>query len=494
LGESAALAILQLVFGLFFAPGAWHRRRIAAAAGAAGLLIATHPLSVLTTGVAGALWQGVETWREGCGAETRRRLAMRAAAAVLGLAMAGFYVVPVAARLGSVSIDEGAVRSRDAGEIRLARQGLRLTQPFRRLPWNGLLRSEPRGAPRDADGQEVPHYLGWGLFACALLAGARGAGKTARGAGAAEAPELTVAIVAFGALALTFHPSAIVLARLPLLPSLQFAWRFLGPASFAAALAAGFVARRLILARRRLVLAALPVLLIADAFPYTGAPDWTPAYDGFVHFYRDDSDCGRWGCWKTEAIDGPLPFRVYGTFLPPTRFGEEVSHVKPGFGEYLNTRALHRVLRAANRADWGELGVGMTGDASRGVRVLDADPYAQWLGASSERPLPLEFRRCSGTIEVDLPGGTGTLVVLEQVLPGWEATVDGEPVAIETTRDGLIRIPVPRAGTKACLRYRFSGADVTAGRASSLAALVLVVVLAFGGRRRPAARISSDDA
>ncbi len=498
LAESAGLVILPVVFLLFFGPGAWSRRRVAGTAVVTGLLIVTHPLSVLTVGVVGALWQGLEAWRIGLGPQLRRRLAMRALAACLGLLAAGFYAVPLASRLGSISVDEAAVRSWKSGEIRLARQGLRPSQPLKRLPWTGLARSEPRGMPRDVDGEEVPHYLGWGLFGCALLAGAHGlwrarrrrASATSRSRQASAmsrspssgAQELAVAIIALGSLALTFHAAAAVLAHLPLMPKLQFAWRFLGPATVAAALAAGFVARLLISTRREAAAALLMALLVADAFPYTGAADWAPAAGGFAHFYNLDPKCGeRWGCWDTEEVEGPLPLRVFGPFLPPSRFGEHVANVKPGYGEYLNPRAVRLVKAASSDDDWARLGVGLRAGGLPGVTRLDAAPYAQWRAAADADPRPLEFRRRAATIDVELPGEPGELVILEQYLPGWEATVDGEDAALEPTEDGLLRLAVPAGTSRARLRFRFRGADVVAGRVATFLALAACLALA---RRR----------
>ncbi len=484
LGECAALAVLPLVFGLYFGPGAWTRRRIAAAAVTTGVLIVAHPLSVLTTGVAGLLWQAVEILTGGSGSRLRRRFGKRVLAAVLGLAAAGFYAVPMASRLGSISVDEGAVRSWDSDEIRLARQGLRFAQPLKRLPWSRLARSEPRGAPRDADGREVPHYLGWGLFACALLAGAHGAWRL-RG-GSEKAPELSVAVIALGTLILTFHLSATVMAQLPLLPKLQFAWRFLAPATFAGALAAGFVARSLIAGRRAPLLGLLAVLLVADAFPYTGAPDWAPTADGFAHFTNRDPRCEqRWGCWQGEEVPRPWPRRVFGAFLPPDRFGEDVAHVKPGYGEYLNPQALRRVKNAEVEDDWMGLGVGLVGDGRGSLTVLEPAPYAQWHAPGASRPRPLAFRRQAAEIDVELPGEPGRLVVLEQALPGWLATVDGEAAAIESTPDGLMQVSVARPATRARLRFRLRGADVVAGRAATFLALAVCLFLARPARPAP---------
>ncbi len=482
LAECAALAVLPWIFWLFFGPGGWSRRRIAAAAVATAVLITAHPLSVLTLGVVGLLWQGIEILTEGLSRGFRRRLGKRILAALLGLAAAGFYVVPMACRLSSVSVTEGAVRQ-GSDEAPLARQGLRWSQPLKRLPWTDLAQSQARGAPKDADGQEMPHYLGWGLFACALLAGAHGARRLRDGS--SPAPELVIALVALGALALTFHASATVLAHLPLLPKLQFAWRFLGPASFAAALAAGFVARSLITARRAPFVALLTMLLVADAFPYTGAADWAPAVDGFAHFYVSDPQCGRrWGCWESEQIARPLPRRVFGTFQPPSRFGEDVAHVRPGYGEYLNPQALRRIRSRRGDAGWAGLGVSLRGHGIQGtVAVLDPAPYAQWYPSAATRPRPLEFQRQAARIDVELPHEKGRLVVLEQYLPGWTATVDGDPAAIEPTPEGLIQVPIPTAGSRAELRFRLRGADVLAGRAATFLALAMCLFLVW--RRNP---------
>jgi hypothetical protein len=476
---AAALA-MYFVARRWTGPGDWSRRRIAAAAVTTAALIVTHPLSALTLGTVGAVWQAVETWLVRTG--VWRRTALRILAASLGIALSGLYLVPLAARVGSISVDR-AVLDRETGEPRLARQGLRLSQPLRRLPWTHLATSEPRGTAGDAEGQEMPHYLGWGLVVSALLAGAYGLGRRRREAGrqdASAAAAAIVAIVALAALALTLHPSAALLAHLPLMPKLQFAWRFLGPATLAAALAAGFVARTLISARRVPYAALVAALLVADAFPYTGAADWAPAYEGFAHFYNEAPCDARWGCWQAEPVARPLPLRVYGTFLPPSDFADDVAHVKPGYGEYLNPRVLQLVRNAVHDDRWRHLGVGLQGGPRRGLSPLDAAPYAQWLASGSSRPLRLEFQRRAGTIDVALPAETGNLVVLEQYLPGWEATVDGEPAVIEPTADGLLQVAVVRAASDARLVFRLHGPDVLAGRVATLAALAVCLWLLWG--------------
>src|SRR5215210_3450493 len=105
LGESAALALLPLVF-LYGMEAARQggRRRMAMAAAALALLTLTHPISVLMAGVFLGIWTVAETGYVGAGlaparegvnpSPTSRRLARLLGAAVLGAALAGFFVVP----------------------------------------------------------------------------------------------------------------------------------------------------------------------------------------------------------------------------------------------------------------------------------------------------------------------------------------------------------------------------------------------------------------
>lgn len=488
-GESAALALFPLLFGLAFDPGTWSRRRLAACAMVAAALILTHPLSALSAGVAALVWQGVEVLAGGV-RRARRAVGARVAAAVLGLVAAGIYVVPMVHRLPTVSLQR-AVAERESGETRIARQGLRPTQPLRRLAWRGVFHPEPRGAPRDADGRELPPYLGWALCGCTLLAAAIGLRKAARRRTDARAAlELPVAAVALASLALTFHPSAVLLAHLPLLPTLQFAWRFLGPATFAGALAAAFVARSLAAAGRGPWWALLLVLLVADGLPFTGAADWVPPYRGFVHFYVADRDCGeRWGCWAAEPVDVPQPIRVYGSFLPPSDFGVDATHVKPGFGEYLNSRALELVLAAEDEGEMGKLGARWIGGLGRrGVTEVEAEPYARWRPSGTGESRALPYRRRAETIDVELPGTAGVLVLLEQYNPAWEARSTGragldDTVEVGQTADGLMRLAIRQGSTRVRLRFRVTGGDVWAGRAATLLALALCAALTVTARR-----------
>lgn len=482
LAESGALALFPLLFGLAFDPGRWSRRRLAATGLAAAAVLLMHPLSVLTAGVAALVWHLAEGRGDGHEARGPRRLGGRLGAAVLGLAVAGFYVVPMIHRLDTVSLDL-AVRDPQTGELRLAQHGLRPSQPFLRLPWKGVLLSEARGSPRDADGEEMPVYVGWGIVGCALLAGAIGLRRRRRRSeGGPAILELPVAAVGLVTLGLSFQASAEVLARLPWIPALQFSWRFLGPASLAGALAAGYVARFLIAARRGVWAAALLGLLVADGLPYAGAGAWIPDYQGLGHFYREP---GPDQPWRVESIVDPPPIRVFGSFMPPTEFGVPVAHVRPGFAEYFNARALELVLAAPREKRLDELGVRWIAEMNRPERiVLDAAPFAQWraagppiAGATAVRPL--EFRRREGIIEVELPNERGQLLLLEQYDPGWEATLDGAKATVAASREGLIEIAAEPGARLLRLRYRLRGADIVAGRAFTAIALVLVAILAL---------------
>ncbi len=102
-------------------------------------------------------------------------------------------------------------------------------------------------------------------------------------------------------------------------------------------------------------------------------------------------------------------------------------------------------------------------------------------------PAPLDLpvrvtRYDPGAISVSLgapaPAGSA-LIVSENFYPGWTASVDGKPVTASRAMYSLIGVPLPAGATS--VELRFASASYERGKAITLAAAVLSLVLAFGG-------------
>ncbi len=102
-------------------------------------------------------------------------------------------------------------------------------------------------------------------------------------------------------------------------------------------------------------------------------------------------------------------------------------------------------------------------------------------------PAPLDLpvtvtRYDAGAISVALgspaPAGSA-LIVSENFYPGWTATVDGKPVVASRAMYSLIGVPLP-TGAKT-VELRFTSASFAKGKAISLVALGMALLLAFGG-------------
>ena len=467
LGECAGMALLPLVF-LFSREAARHggRRRLAVAAGAWGLLIVTHPLSALMAALGVVAWIAVDSSAHpGSGRSPLRGLARLAGSWMLGAALAGIFVVPMAVGLGRVEVARVA---RGAERQLFVAHGLEPRELWQRRLWSSLELSEPAGAAAAAKGAEMPFYFGIVLLSLVPLA--------------RRAPRGLLALLAV-ALALSLRPVAAALSLVaPPLAVLQFPWRFLGLATFAAAALAGHAAARLLAAwhgRRfaAFVPGALAALLVLDAAPYTGAAEWLPPYRGLVRMRWPGGQPGHpEGPFGYEPVAAPYPDRVAGYFLPPTEPGAEVSLFCCAYPEYV-TPAVRRAFFPPRDPDvLKRAGVGLAGWETGQMVRLDPLPYASWssAGASSEeRPT----RRAGGEIAVELDGRPGLVVVREQHDPGWQAwTRDGWRDA-SANRDGLLHAAVLAGQREARFRFARTGPRLV-GTLLSAAALLGVLALA----------------
>lgn len=455
--ECAALALLPLV--VFFAvaavrEGGW--RRLAAAAAPAALLIVTHPISGLMAGLGLGVWTAAEHWRRW--RRLPRALLRLAGVWVLGAALAGFFVVPFLARAELLVL--GTYVQGEARDFYVI-HGLVPGDLVERRLWTSLLTSGPKGDPIDGTDQEMPLYVGGVLLALLPLAVER------RSAG--------LVAMTLAALALTLRPLAEGLSLvLPPASALQFPWRFLGLASFGLAAGAGFATVRLLsLAGRRaaLVPGALAALLVLDAFPYTGAADWLPPYEGFGHIHRGER-------WEHEPMAPPYPFRVAGMFLPPADPDADVSLFCCAYPEYATPAVRNAFTPARDPAVLARAGVGAYVDlGGHELNRLTAAPYAvQW--AEGQPPAPRPFTRDGGEIVVRLDGRPGSVRVLEQGFPGWQVlTAEGwRPARLDET--GVLRARVEVGQAEVRFRYRPWTPERVAGWLVTLLTAAGLLVLA----------------
>ena len=481
LGESAALALLPLALwaGLAAARDGG-RRKLAAAAAAFALLIVTHPLSAVMAALGSLVWAGVDAVTAplgGRGAGRSRALARGtgrlAAAWALAAALAGFFTVPFAAELDAVEV-AGVARG-EQRQLYVA-HGLVPGELWRRRLWSELLLSEPAGTAAARSGAEMPFYFGLALLALVPLAVGRGS-QPAAGGTPPGAPWGLLVLLAV-ALALTLRPAAAAASFVvPQLAVLQFPWRFLGLATFAAAAATGFAVARLLAAwggRRwaALVPGVCAALLILDAAPYTGAAEWFPPYRGLVRVRWPAGEA--WhpvGRAALEPIAPPYPLRVAGYFLPPPERDARVSLFCCAYPEYVTPAVRQAFFPPRDPAVLARAGVALAGWETGPLVRLSPRPYAFRRPDGGGRLEARPARRAGGEIVVALDGRPGTVVVLEQDYPGWRVWTEGGWRDAPATRDGLLRAAAAAGQREA--RFRFGGTwDRTAGACLSAATLL----------------------
>lgn len=464
-GECAALALLPLVF-LFGVAAVREggRRRMAVAGVAAALLIVTHPISALMAAIGLGLWT-LQDFRK-LPTVAARNLAVW----LLGAVLAGFFVVPFLA--GVRNLEVGRIAQGSQRDY-LYLHGLDLRDLLWRRPWTDLQVSSPAGDPAEGTEQEMPFYFGVGLLALLPLAG-----RAAKGL-----PWMVLAalVLSVGKLA------AWLSLAVPGLAAIQFPWRFLGLATFGAAAGAGFAAARLLAFRRWTILipGAIAGLLILDAAPFTGAADWLPPYERFGWIHEPDPDCGRpWGCWEHEPVDPPYPLRTAGYFLPPPGPGPGLfccaypEYTAPAAREAFTPFGDHGVLARA--------GVGLfVGPYTQQLVRLPAAPYAVRLGRRQEVE-PLRFQRGGGEIRVESNGRPGTVLVLEQYFPGWQALAQQGWREVRPTRAGLLKARVTAGQKEVRFRFqRWTGPRIGGWLLTCLASLAVLALVRRKGDPPP---------
>lgn len=413
--ESAALALIPLLFLL--------RRRPAAASVVAALLILTHPISALMTALGLGIWILPEAWKDW------RAIPRLAGVWVLGIALAGFFVLPFLTEVKHLDVGRIA-----RGEERntFSEYGLHPRELLNRRAWTELQPTIPKADPRNGTDEEMPYYFG--LVLLGLLPLGFTSPKAPKGL-----PWLCLA-----ALALSIDPVCTWLSALfPPLAAIQFPWRFLGLATFGAAAAAGLAAARFLDGRWAVVVpGALAALLILDASPYAGAPDWYPDYKGFGYVRRSEAS------WEHVPVAPPYPLRVSGLFLPPAN-ETDVSLFCCAYPEFQTPAVRVSFSPTRNRTVLARAGVGLfVGPAAQKLVRLEPEPYASW------RREPRLFRRGGGEVVVELDGRPGIVVVVEQYVPGWQVLGKDGWREAQHTRTGLLRTRVEEGQKEVRFRLR----------------------------------------
>ena len=230
--------------------------------------------------------------------------------------------------------------------------------------------------------------------------------------------------------------------RLPLLPYVQFPWRFLGPAAFCIAALAGTFASNFHTSdcKRRVLPTAIIILLLI-----LGNLGWF--YPQHCRAPRDTSIAGMIA-WERDTY-------TLGTTAK---------------GEYLPIW-VHRVpedpeLDAAYASGGPIVRLPPEG-LPYGTRVLRADYGPVDATIVLESPAPFRAR------------------YLAFYYPGWRVTVDGEAVPVAPTDpDGLIAFDVPAGRHTLCVRFAETPLRLTADVISILSLVALVAALLVLGFRR----------
>lgn len=415
--EAAAMAILPLFFyyvhNAVKAPSqkSWRKAAVWIA-----LLTLTHPLSLSMAGIAMGIWLLV-VHRLRPDKALIRSLGLLALVSIIGLSLAGYYTVPVAAESKYTAVTDAM-----GGKNPLyAHYGLMPNQLIERREWSKSQRAE--GHRSKSKDNEMPFYFGISLLVLIPLATSSERKETVLGLKA----------ITLGTLLLTLYPLDIAFARFPPMTMLQFPWRFMAIATCGASALAGFATLYLLESPRTRQLAqfipgVLVALLVFDFYPYQGAASWSRAYEG-IHKLS-----------KKGEVPDPLPLRMDRLSYPPSHADIDLSLVRRVYREYFSRDTLKFFKNAQKTGALERASVGMTFHKRRAPKILKPAPYAEFSPKGSSGTEGLEFTRAGGKITVELPGKKGTLEIKEQWFPGWDVSIDSNPVQLGKTKDGLMKI------------------------------------------------------
>lgn len=503
LGEllGISLAPLFLVLGREAARSGGRRRWLAFAAAASALLL-THPLTALMDGVVLGAWLAAESAWERRGARTAAlRLGRLAGASLLAASLTGAWLLPAALEHGDL-----ALRHFVPGPDRpISRSALEPRDLVRRRTWTtyAVRRTRTPGGVDPADA--LPFYVGAVLLGAAVAAVALGAGgrRRAEGAGGEREPgEAAMALALLACLALTCGVGWPLIQAVPPLRSMQFLWRFLGPATTLAALLSG----RLVVRASRIhpragtgTAMAVAALLVADAHPYTGTTGRLQPYEGVVRPLRG-KPAPPGEQWAPVEVPAEGMTRVELLRYPPSTPSPRIAKARRVYPEYMPLPAYRRYYLPSQAGDGGERVAAAYGVS---LRVPDGRRPPRGLPARAMVALRPEAERGSR----DLPGarlevepeslgialppghGGGRLRVSFAWYPGWRVRVDGGPWTDAGGAVGLLAANVAPSARRVEFRYTHATPARRAGIAASLLACLGIgigAVRARGRGERPA--------
>lgn len=241
--------------------------------------------------------------------------------------------------------------------------------------------------------------------------------------------------------------SAPAYRALPFLNVLQFPWRFLAPAALLVASLVGVATRAYLktiaghLAQMGLLLVIVVLVLLGWPWLYPGLGCDLPPTPTLAQAVAYQS--GMIGSLSTTAEYVPITV-------------EEIPTTSPMVEDYLNNRPVIR--------------------------------WDQSLLPASARTLAIQDEGLWGMWEVDTP------VAFEAIyqafmFPGWQATVDGQPVEIQLAPPhGLIRVPVPAGHHTLAVRFGSTPDRTIATTISITALLIAVGLLLAKGKATSASR------
>lgn len=419
--EAWALALLPLVLAAAVKVAGGDRGFIGRLAALGVALLLTHPVSLVLLVPLSLVPVGL--------ALRRRGVSGMLLAVGLAVGLSAAWWLPMTVEQPHTTLSQTA-----GFGTRLSNRAAWPQELVERQAWTKYdLRRRHKG--REARSQAVPLYFGCGLLALLALAARRDPDTE-------DDPRWWLAAAAIGLL-LAVRPTAGLLQGVPPFGRIQFAWRFLSPATACAALAAAaaldaWAPDR----RRRAVLGAAAIALLAvDAVPYLGAAGRVPAYEGVVQSVGQTLH-------PLELPDGFV--RAANLRLPPSDASMRVARTRVLFPEYatrpLRSRYLNRKPTRAESEDFG-----VTVRAGRQLEWLEPRGLVRLDGEDLDATWTLRPER----IEIALPEGHagGRLRFVSQWFPGWLVSVDGRRGSAALDGEGLLEVEVPARAQSVVFTY-----------------------------------------
>jgi hypothetical protein len=469
LGEAVAFACAPVVAGAAIAMWRAPSRRAGWWLGASvAALIPTHLITTLCLGLVLAPVLLLER----SSVPLRRRAGLTSIAALLGAGVVAAWALPAVVESRATSLP---LQTKESPYFVYAQHGLSVPDVLVRHAWDrlrpSLLRRE-RAAGRE--GEQMPFYVGSVLLLAGLAAPWWSRSSRAVGLSCGAGIALLFALA----------PAADAMTHVPFVDHVQFPWRFLSTSVVLAALAVGTGASELRWDAARWAGAwpvlLLPLLLVADAAPYTGAAGWVPPYRGITHWAWNRGadptgpfDVSRHAVPQAFPVDTGM-VRVGDLYLPPDTTETPVELGWLAYVEWTTPPFYRGLLRTQAPEEFGEAGLRwfFLPDRDRPIPI-PAKPYATLSVGGIESDAGA-FTRAPGRIALRprAPEGGAALIVREQAFPGWRAHVDGHEVAIGAGPLGFMSLELPAGDHAVELTYTQKTPARRAGLAISLLTLV----------------------